>query len=149
MAIGASAGGLGACSLLLDALPVATGMAFILVQHLDPTHKSLLVELLAKHTALTVLQAAEGMPVAPEHLYIIPPGSYLTLGGGALHLSRSDAARGARMPFDVLLRSLASEHGARRLLRVVRDRGGRQRRTAGSQGGGRDGPGAGSGGGRL
>ena len=112
VAIGASAGGLEACKLFLDALPAATGMAFLLVQHLDPTHPSLLVKLLAKHTALTVLHAAEGMPLAPEHLYVIPPGSYLTVRGGALHLSPPDAARGARMPFDVLLRSLAVAHGA-------------------------------------
>jgi two-component system CheB/CheR fusion protein len=58
VAVGASAGGLEACTKLLGALPAPTGMAFILVQHLDPGHKSLLVELLAEHTAMTVLQAA-------------------------------------------------------------------------------------------
>jgi two-component system CheB/CheR fusion protein len=60
VAIGASAGGLEACKKLLDVLPTPTGMAFILVQHLDPTHKSLLVNLLAAHTALAVVQAATG-----------------------------------------------------------------------------------------
>ena len=65
--IGASAGGLEACTGFLDALPANTGMAFILVQHLDPTHESLMVELLATHTSLAVLQAAEGMRVEPDH----------------------------------------------------------------------------------
>jgi len=117
VALGASAGGLEACIKLLDALPAQTGMAFILVQHLDPTHRSLLVELLAEHTRLTVVQAADGMPVEPEHLYVIPPGAYLSVRAGALRLSppemRGGAPRGARLPFDVLLHALAEEYGAR------------------------------------
>ena len=68
VAIGASSGGLEACTRLLDALPTPTGMAFVRVQHLDPTHPSLLVELLVEHTALAVLQAVDGMTVMPEHL---------------------------------------------------------------------------------
>ena len=79
VAIGASAGGLEACGRLLDALPADTGMAFILVQHLDPTQKSLLVDLLAKRTSLSVLQASDGMPVEREHLYVFPPGAYLSV----------------------------------------------------------------------
>ena len=63
VAIGASAGGLEAVRTLLDALPAGIGMAFILVQHLDPTHKSLLVNLLAEHTSLNVLQATDGMAI--------------------------------------------------------------------------------------
>jgi len=117
VALGASAGGLEACNKLLDALPAHTGMAFILVQHLDPTHRSLLVELLAEHTHLAVVQAVDGMPVEPEHLYVIPPGAYLSVHGGALRLSppemRGGAPRGARLPFDVLLHALAEEYGAR------------------------------------
>ncbi len=117
VALGASAGGLEACIKLLDALPGRTGMSFILVQHLDPTHRSLLVELLAKHTRLAVVQAADGMPVEPEHLYVIPPGAYLSVRGGALRLSPPEmcggAPRGARLPFDVLLHALAEEYGTR------------------------------------
>lgn len=138
VAIGASSGGLEACTKLLDALPTPVGMAFVLVQHLDPTHPSLLVELLAEHTALTVLQAEEGMTVMPEHLYVIPPGAYLATSGGALHLSKPKAPRGARLPFDFLLQSLAAEYGDRAVcvvlsgngadgtagLRMVRDAGG-------------------------
>lgn len=112
VAIGASAGGLDACQKLLDAMAVPSGMCFILVQHLDPTHDSLLVELLATHTAMTVLQATDGMLLQADHLYVIPPGTYLSLGAGALHLSKRDARHGARLPFDFLLQTLATEYGA-------------------------------------
>src|SRR5271154_2025172 len=64
--IGASAGGLHACPEPVDALPPATGMAYILVQHLDPTHESMMVELLAGHTSMTVLQATDGMLIEPD-----------------------------------------------------------------------------------
>ncbi len=111
--MGASAGGLDACRKFLDALPPNNGMAFILVQHLDPTHESMMVELLASHTAMSVRQAAEGMPIEPDHLYIIPPGAYLSVGSGTLHLSAPNARHGARLPFDFLLQSLASEYGPR------------------------------------
>ncbi|MGI4943232.1 MAG: chemotaxis protein CheB [Janthinobacterium lividum] len=113
IAIGASAGGLEACSGFLDALPASTGMAFILVQHLDPTHDSLMVELLATHTSLAVVQAAEGMPVERDHLYIIPPAAFLTLADGLLHLRPVPTRRGARLPFDALLQSMARDCGAR------------------------------------
>ncbi len=115
VALGASAGGLEACAKLLNALPVPSGMAFILVQHLEPNHKSLLVELLAEHTAMAVMQATDGLLIEREHLYVIPPGSYLSVDGGALRLSAPEthhgAARGARLPFDVLLPSLAQQYG--------------------------------------
>ncbi len=111
--IGASAGGLDACRKLLDALPPGNRMAFILVQHLDPTHESMLVDLLATHTSMTVAQAAEGMPIEREHLYVIPPGAYLSVENGALHLSRPQAPHGTRLPFDFLLHSLAAEFGPR------------------------------------
>src|ERR1700751_5180147 len=66
--IGASAGGLDACRKLVGALPADNGMAFILVQHLDPTHESMMVDLLAGHTAKSVPQATDGMPIAPDPL---------------------------------------------------------------------------------
>lgn len=109
--IGASAGGLEACSKLLDALPAASGKAFIFVQHLDPTHESLLVDLLAVHTKMTVRQAADGMPVEADHVYIIPPGAYLAVTNGTLHISKPTAKRGARLPFDFLLKSMAESYG--------------------------------------
>jgi two-component system, chemotaxis family, CheB/CheR fusion protein len=111
--IGASAGGLEACRKLVDALPADNGMAFILIQHLDPTHESMMVDLLAGHTSMTVRQATDGMILEREHFYIIPPGAYLSVGNGALHLSQPQARHGARLPFDFLLHSLAEEYGER------------------------------------
>ena len=112
VAIGASAGGLQACTAFLDALPNATGMAFILVQHLDPTHESLMVKLLAVHTRLVVVQAADGMKVEQDHFYIIPPASFLTMSNGLLQLEPAPSKRGARLPFDALLASMAPDCGA-------------------------------------
>jgi len=110
--IGASAGGLEALTRLITDLPSNTGMGYILVQHLEPTHESLLGELLAEHTKMPVRQAAEGMIVEPDHIYVIPPGAYLSLAAGALHLSKPAAPHGARMPVDFLLESMAKELGA-------------------------------------
>ncbi len=109
--LGASAGGLEAVGKLLDALPADGGMAFILVQHLDPTHESMMVDLLRGHTAMTVVQAADAMLVERNHVYVIPPQSDLSIRKGALHLSPPRERRGARMPFDFFLRSLAEECG--------------------------------------
>jgi two-component system CheB/CheR fusion protein len=109
--IGASAGGLDACKKLVRALPEETGMAFILVQHLDPTHASMMVDLLAGHTPMTVVQAANGMPIEREHIYVIPPGSYLAQGNANLRLSHSPVLHGARLPFDFQLHSLATDFG--------------------------------------
>ncbi|MBR0662601.1 response regulator [Roseomonas oryzicola] len=111
--IGASAGGLDACRRLIEALADGSSMALILVQHLDPNHDSMLVDLLATHTTMTVRQAADGMPIERGHLYVIPPGAYLSVGEGALHLTEPRARHGARLPFDFLLHSLAEEIGHR------------------------------------
>ncbi len=118
VAIGASAGGLDACTRLISALPAHSGMAFILVQHLDPNHESLMAELLAGHTAMAVQQARNGDTIAPEHIYIIPPGSYLAVAGGSLRLSTPGARHGARLPYDFLLHSLA-EDCAERTIGVI------------------------------
>ena len=111
--IGASAGGLDACRKLVGALPADNGMAFILVQHLDPTHESMMVDLLAGHTSMNVRQATDGMALEREHLYVIPPGAFLSVGNGSLHLSQPQARHGARLPFDFLLHSLAEMCGPR------------------------------------
>ena len=119
VAIGASAGGLEAFRTLLAALPAKSGMAFILVQHLDPTHASMMVELLSPHTTMTVLEAREGMRLEPDHVYIIPPGRFLAVRDGALQLSRPAARQGVRMPFDFLLQSLAEAFGERAVCIVL------------------------------
>ena len=117
--IGASAGGLDACRKLVEALPADNGMAFILVQHLDPTHESMMVDLLSGHTSMTVQQATDGMVIERNHLYVIPPGTYLAVGEGALHLSHPQARHGARLPFDFLLHSLAEAYGDRAICVIL------------------------------
>ena len=109
--IGASAGGLEACRRFVRALPEVTGMAFILIQHLDPTHESMMADLLGTNTALTVVQAQDGMAVMREHLYVIPPARYLAIANGILHLSPPSARHGARLPIDFFLHSLAEATG--------------------------------------
>ena len=100
--IGASAGGLDACRKVMDALPADAGLAFILVQHLDPTHESMMADLLAGHTSMTVRQAADGMLIERDHLYVIPPGTYLSVSAGALILSQPQARHGARPNSDLM-----------------------------------------------
>ncbi len=107
VAIGASAGGLEACSKLLSTLSPDSGMAYIVVQHLDPVHESLLADLLAGHTALSVRQATDGMAIEPNHVYVIAPGTFLSIAQGALHVTRTPSQRAVRLPFDFLLLSLA------------------------------------------
>jgi two-component system CheB/CheR fusion protein len=103
----------------VEALPAGTGMAFILVQHLDPTHESMMVDLLAGHTAMTVRQATDGMPIERDHFYVIPPGAYLAVGNGALHLSQPLARHGARLPIDFLLHSLATDYRERAICVIL------------------------------
>ena len=85
--IGASAGGLEAFTEVLAALPPNTGMAFVLVQHLDPDHPSLLTSLLARTTEMSVEEVQDGLRVQPNHVYVIPPNKSLTLVEGALRLA--------------------------------------------------------------
>ena len=110
--IGASAGGLEACKALIGALPTVTGAAFLLVQHLDPSHESLLVDLLAGGP-LIIEEASDGARVEKEHLYVIPPGAFLSMEGGLLRLSPPPQPHGSRLPIDFLLASLAREGGRR------------------------------------
>jgi two-component system CheB/CheR fusion protein len=117
--VGASAGGLEACKKLVEATPPGCGMAFILVQHLDPSHESMMVELLSGHTSLSVRQAADGMLIEPDNLYVIPPGAYLSVSEGALLVSAPTARHGARMAFDFLLNSMAEQLGKRAVAVVL------------------------------
>src|SRR5262245_45762631 len=81
---GASAGGLDAFKSFFADMPPQSGMAFVLVQHLDPHYKSLLVELLSNHTEMPVVQAEDGMAVAANHVFVIPPNAVMTIKGGRL-----------------------------------------------------------------
>ena len=113
VAIGASAGGLEACRILLEAMPSGGGNAFVLVQHLDPVHESMLAELLSNHTKMTVVQAEDGQRLEPEHLFIIPPGRYIAVEADTIRLTLPPVRHGMRMPFDFLLHNLAMEYGPR------------------------------------
>src|SRR6185436_14324326 len=108
--IGASAGGLQAIGDLLEILPTDTGLAFLFVSHLDPTHDSLLPDLLSKRTALPVVQAENGMQVAANHIYVIPPGKVMTLVADKLELAPREGAS-PPMPINALFRSLARRGG--------------------------------------
>lgn len=119
VALGASAGGLEAFKKFFDALPADSGMAFVLIQHLDPTHESLMVDLLASHTPMKILLATDGMQLARNRVHLIPPGSYLAIQGGALRLSKPLERHGLRMPFDFFLRSLAEECGERAICAIL------------------------------
>jgi two-component system, chemotaxis family, CheB/CheR fusion protein len=99
-------------------------MAFVLIQHLDPTHASMMVDLLAGHTPMPVQQAADGMSLEREHVYLIPPGSYLSIRDGALRLSEPLERHGARLPYDFFLRSLAEELGERAICVILSGTGG-------------------------
>ena len=111
VAIGASAGGLEAVSELLAAAAPRSGMAFIVVQHLDPSHQSLLPEILAKKTTMRVVSAAEGLTVEPDHVYVIPPNATLTLQDDVLRLAPRDRGGARHMPADALFKSLAETRG--------------------------------------
>jgi two-component system CheB/CheR fusion protein len=111
VAIGASAGGLEVFRSFLDAQTPKSGMALVMIQHLDPTHPSLMVELLSSHTSMSVVQAADGAPLEPDHVYLIPPGVSLAIRDGLLRLSKPTERHGARLPFDFFLGSLAEACG--------------------------------------
>ena len=110
--IGASAGGLEAFEAFFRACPTDTHMAFVLVPHLDPSHVSLLSEILQRSTGMPVLEAVDGLPIAPDHVYIIPPNRDMALLDGVLQVTIPEQARGQRMPIDVFMRSLADDQAA-------------------------------------
>jgi two-component system CheB/CheR fusion protein len=109
--IGASAGGLEAFTQLLTALPVTTGMAFVLVQHLDPAHESQLTQILSRATAMPVYQVIDGMAIHPNSIYIIPPNATLTVVRGALRLAPRALDHAAHLPIDCFFESLAEQQG--------------------------------------
>jgi two-component system CheB/CheR fusion protein len=109
--IGASAGGLEACNQFLRALPADTGMAFALVMHLNPRRASLLTELLARVTAMTVVEMKDGMAALPNHLYVNPPDALVEIRRGRFQLSSTSAKRGQPLLIDQFLCSLAADLG--------------------------------------
>jgi two-component system, chemotaxis family, CheB/CheR fusion protein len=107
--IGSSAGGLEALELFLRNIPEDADMAFVIVQHLDPTRKDLMVELLQRVTTLQVIQVVERTVVNPNCIYIIPPNTDMSIFHGMLHLFEPAEPRGLRLPIDFFFRSLADD----------------------------------------
>ena len=109
--IGASAGGLNAFKRLLKAIPQNSGMAYVLVQHLDPNHESLLPEILQKVTSLPVLEISDDIKVAPDHIYVIPSNKMMVATDGVLQLSPRTTKKNERnLPIDLFFTSLAEVH---------------------------------------
>lgn len=111
--LGASAGGLEALQRFFDAVPGDSDLAYVVVQHLSPVHKSLMVDLLAKHTAMEVVQATDGVPVQRNTVYLLPPGKHLTIEDCRLRLTAKDAGSGMSLPIDIFLTALARDQGPR------------------------------------
>ncbi len=107
--IGASAGGLEALELFLQQVPVGCGMAFVIVQHLDPTRKGLMVEILQRCTRMKVMQVKDRTRVQPDCVFVIPPNKDMSILNGVLHLFETSSVRGLRLPIDYFLRSLAQD----------------------------------------
>ncbi|MGC8638248.1 MAG: chemotaxis protein CheB [Isosphaeraceae bacterium] len=111
--IGASAGGLEAIERFFDHVPLTCGLSFVLVQHLSPDFKSLMDELLARHTKIAIHRVEQGMPIERDAIYLIPPKTNMMLEDGRLWLSDQEPKSGLNLPIDIFLRSLAQAAGSR------------------------------------
>jgi len=117
--IGASAGGLEAIEEFFKRTPADTGMAYIVIQHLSPTHKSMMVELLSRHTEMQVLRAEDGMLVERDTIYLIPPNKNLSIFHGKLLLADVDHSRELNLPIDIFFRSLAKDQEGKAIAIVL------------------------------
>ncbi len=109
--IGASAGGLEALQDFFRAMPTTTNLAFVVIQHLSPDYKSLMDELLARHTTIPIQVAADGMPILPNNIYLIPPRKNLSIFHEKLFLEDHSPKKGLNLPIDIFFRSLATDKG--------------------------------------
>lgn len=110
VAIGASAGGLEAYKEFFRALPLDTGMAFVVIQHLDPSHESMLTEIIAKSTTMPVEEVKAGVAIRPDRVYVIPPNALMAMAGGVFQLSPRGRAPGQHLAVNFFMHSLAQEH---------------------------------------
>ncbi len=118
--IGASAGGLAAFRELMEVLPADENLAYVLIQHLDPDHKSLLSELLGRNTSMSVCEAQDNVVIEKGHVYVIPAGVFLVVREGRLrHVERRHAPTGGRMAVDTFFKSMAEELGERAVAIVL------------------------------
>ena len=113
VAIGGSAGALDAVRGLIAGLPARSGIAYILVQHLDPDHPSLLAELLVDETPFPVVEASDGMALLADRLHVIPSGARIAVADGRLQLTPATQKQGPRLPVDFLLQSLSIQERLR------------------------------------
>ena len=127
--LGASAGGIEALTEFFDTMPADSGVAFVVVLHLDPTKGSQLSSILGLHTRMPVAEIEDGMAVHPDHVYVIAPNHDVTLDGDTLRLMRPSQPRGRRHPVDVLFKSLAEQRRERAAAIVLSGTG-----TNGTQG---------------
>jgi two-component system CheB/CheR fusion protein len=111
--IGASAGGLEALEQFLGNVPEYSGMAYVVIQHLDPTQKGMLPELLQRITKMKVFQVKDRMPSKPDCVFVIPPNSSMSILKGVFHLFEPIETRGLRLPIDFFMRSLADDQHER------------------------------------
>ncbi len=109
VAIGASAGGLEALEQFLSHVPAQSGMAYVVIQHLDPNYKGMLPELLQRITKMQVTQIKNRMKIQPDCVYVIPPNKDISILHGTLHLLEREAPRGLHLPIDFFLRALAED----------------------------------------
>jgi two-component system, chemotaxis family, CheB/CheR fusion protein len=107
--IGASAGGLEALEQFFSNVPIECGMAFVIIQHLDPNHVGIMPELLQRSTPMKVVQVTDHLKVQPNHVYVIPPNKNMSILNGYLHLFEPVELRGLRLPIDYFFRSLADD----------------------------------------
>jgi two-component system CheB/CheR fusion protein len=107
--IGASAGGLETLEMFFGNVPKNSGLAFVVIQHLDPNHVGIMPELLQRTTVMKVIQAADKMQVKPNHVYVIPPNKSMSVLNGSLYLFEPVESRGLRLPIDYFFRSLADD----------------------------------------
>src|SRR5271169_5273389 len=119
VALGASAGGLEALQDFFDQMPPDSGMAFMVLQHLNPKGKSMLGAILQKHTQMELLEAEDEMRVEPNRVYLNPAGKDVGIFNGVFHLTDPVKIRGISLPIDHFLRSLARDQGERSLCVIL------------------------------
>src|SRR6187455_825604 len=117
--VGASAGGLDALERFFEHVPIDTGMAFVIVQHLSPDFRSLMDEILARRTQLPVHLVEDGVQVEPDHIYLIPAKKEMIISQGRLLLSDRGRDQELSLPIDIFFRSLAQDCGARAIAIVL------------------------------
>jgi two-component system CheB/CheR fusion protein len=117
--IGASAGGLEAIETFFAHMPTGVGMAFVVIQHLSPQHKSILGDILKKDTSMKVVEVQDGMSIVPNCIYLNPPDKEVGIFNGIFHLVEPDESRKIRLPIDYFFRSLAEEQAEKAICIIL------------------------------